>query len=94
MEATDVTYNSTFSDPPNDDLIPPNYFENLFDKGIIENLIDQRNLYSTQNMGKSINTSVIEMCQCIGIRILSGVVQMPKYRMYWADSNTLRAYVT
>jgi hypothetical protein len=31
MEATDVTYNSTFSDPPNDDLSPLNYFEKFID---------------------------------------------------------------
>ena len=80
-----VQCNSTFSDPPNDDLSPRNYFEKFIDNSIIENL-DQTNLYSTQKTGKSINTSVIEMCQFIGIHILVGVVQMPKYRMYWADS--------
>jgi hypothetical protein len=89
MEATDVTYNSTFSDPPNDDLSPPNYFEKFIDNTIIENLIDQTHLYSAQNTGKSVNTSVIEMCQFIGIRVLSVSVQMPKYRIYWTDSNTL-----
>jgi len=74
MEARDVTYNSTFSDPPNDDLSPLNYFEKFIDNSIIENLVDQTNLYSTQKTGKSINTSVIEMCQFIGIHILAGVV--------------------
>ena len=29
MEATDVTYNSTFSDPPNDDLSPLITLKNL-----------------------------------------------------------------
>jgi hypothetical protein len=81
-----VTYNPTFSDPPNNDLSPPNYFEKFIDNSIIENSVDQTNLYSTQKTGKSINTSVIEMCQFIGIHILAGVVRMPKYRMYWADS--------
>jgi hypothetical protein len=89
MEATDVTYNSTFSDPPNDDLSQPNYFEKFIDNTIIENLIDQTNLYFAQNTGKSVNTSVIEMCQFSGIRILSVSVQMPKYMIYWTDSNTL-----
>jgi hypothetical protein len=41
MEATDVTYNSTFFYPPNDDLSPLNYFEKFIDNSIIENLVDQ-----------------------------------------------------
>jgi hypothetical protein len=56
MEATDVTYNSTFSDPPNDDLSPPNYFEKFIDNSIIEYLIDQTNLYSTQKNRESLST--------------------------------------
>jgi hypothetical protein len=40
IEATDVTYNSTFSDPQNDDLRPLNYFEKLIDNSVIENLVD------------------------------------------------------
>jgi hypothetical protein len=78
METTDVTYKSTFSDTPNGDLSPPNYIEKFIDNSIIENLVDQTNLYSTQKTGKYINTSVIEMCQFIDIHISAGDVQMPK----------------
>ena len=79
-----MTYNSTFCDPPNDDLSPLNYFEKFIDNSIIENL-DQTNLYSAQKTGKSINTSVIEMCQFIGIHILAGVVQMPDGVGHWPE---------
>lgn len=86
MEAVDVSYNVAFTDPPIEDLSPLNYFEKFIDDNIVENFVEQTNLYSTQKTGKSINTSVIEMCQFIGIHILAGIVRMPKYRMYWANS--------
>ena len=85
MEPIDVTYNSTYSDPPND-VSPLNYFEKFIDNIIIQNLVDQTNLYFTQKTGKSISTSIFGMSQFLGIHILAGVVHMPKYRMYWADS--------
>lgn len=58
----------------------------MFDKSIIDNLVDQTNLYSVQKTGTSINTRVSEMEQFLGIHMMSGIIQMPSYRMFWGGS--------
>jgi hypothetical protein len=74
MEPIHLTYNFTYSDPPNDNISLFNYFEKFTDNSIIQNL-DQTNLYAALKTGKSINTSVLEISQFIGIHILGGVVR-------------------
>lgn len=75
-----------FSDPPDPELTPMAYFKYLFDDSIIENIANQTNLYSVEKNGSSINTSSREIQQFLGIHILSSIVKMPSYRMYWAES--------
>lgn len=81
----DIT-NIQFSPPPLDVLLPKEYFDLLFDRTIVQNMVQQTNLYSVQQRGNSINTTIAEMEQFLGIHILSGIIHMPSYRMYWADN--------
>lgn len=64
---------------------PLNYFKTFFDDKIIDKIVNETNLYSVQKDGTSINTSFAEISQFFGIQILSGIVRMPSYRMYWAN---------
>lgn len=64
---------------------PLEYFKMFFDDDIINNIVNQTNLYSVQKHGASVNTNFSEMCNYFGIHILSGIIPMPSYRMYWAQ---------
>lgn len=64
---------------------PLSYFKLFFDEDLIEEISEQTNLYSVQQKSTSVNTTFTEMCQFLGINILSGIVRMPSYRMYWAQ---------
>lgn len=57
----------------------------FFDNNFINNIASQTNLYACQKDGQSINKTYSEVCQFLGINILSGIVRMPSYRMYWAE---------
>ncbi|XP_046986987.1 piggyBac transposable element-derived protein 5-like [Schistocerca americana] len=85
LEAMDVQCAVQFSDPPSEKRSPLQYFESFIDETAIDNLVTQTNLYSTQVLGQSINTSANEMRQFIGIHLLSGIVSSSSYKIYWAN---------
>ncbi|XP_047118206.1 piggyBac transposable element-derived protein 2-like [Schistocerca piceifrons] len=85
-EEVDTSCNEVFSDPPGDELTPLQYFRTMCSDDIIQNLVEQRNLYRTQKTGASLDTNVREIEKYIGINILAGVVKIPSYRMYWAEA--------
>ena len=68
----------------NEILTPLSYFKMFFDNDIINNIAFQTNLYACQKDGNSINTTYSIVCQFLGINILTGIVRMSSYRMYWA----------
>ena len=43
-------------------------------------------MYCVQKTGRSLNTNKNEMEQFLGIYVIAGIVNMPSYRMYCADS--------
>lgn len=59
-------------------LLPREYFSMFIDDDIILNLVEQTNLYSMQKRGNSIGVSRSEM-----EHMISSIVKMPSYRMYW-----------
>lgn len=68
-------------------MTPYKYFKMFFfSNNIFDHLSKQTNLYTMQQTGVPINTTANEMEQFVGIHILSGIVKMPSYRMYWSDS--------
>lgn len=79
--------NTAFSDPPMEEMTPLQYFKYFFDDDLISEIADQTNLYSVQKTGKSVKTNPKEIEQFLGMQILSGIVKMPSYRMYWAEAS-------
>lgn len=82
----DTTFNENFSPPPDEILTPYEYFKTFCDDGVIDNLVYQTNLYSCQKTGTSINTNNHEMEVFLGIHLMTGLVKMPSYKHYWAES--------
>ena len=85
IEEVDAVCNTTFSDPP-DEITPFEYFKKMCRVKVIENFVEQSDLYCVQKTGRPLNTNKNEMEQFLGIHIMAGIVNMPNYRMYWADS--------
>jgi hypothetical protein len=52
---------------------------------IIDLVVQQTNLYSTQKTGSSINTTKEETEELIGMHLKMGIVQLPSYKMYWSQ---------
>lgn len=89
----------TYVDFPDDD--PLDYLYLFFSQDIFTDLVDQTNLYSVQQTGRSIQASENDMRDFISIHILMGIVEMPCYLDYWsnrfrysqiADIMTLKRY--
>ena len=78
-----------FSKAPEDfeELTPLSYFKQFFTDELIDQIVEETNLYSVQQTGKSIATTKNEIEQFIGIQIRMSIVRMTVYRHYWA-SNT------
>ncbi|KAF9422927.1 hypothetical protein HW555_001470 [Spodoptera exigua] len=70
-------------DFPDDD--PLNYFYLFFSEDIFTDLVEQTNLYSVQQTGKSIQVSEDEMRDFISMHIMMGIVEMPCYLDYWSN---------
>ena len=75
-----------FDVPPEnfEELTPLNYFQMLWNKGLNKLIAEQTNLCSVQEDGKSIATSEDEIKQFISIQMLTSLVDLPSYMMYWA----------
>src|SRR5215475_302093 len=71
---------------PDEEITPFEYFKQMCRDEVIENFVEQSNLYCVQKTGRSLNTNKNEMDQFLGIHIMAGIVNMPSCRMYWADS--------
>ena len=78
-----------FSLPPEDfeQLSPLWYFKQFWDDDMNLHLAHQTNLYSVQNSGLSIGTSLEEIEQLIGIQMRMGIVKMPNIESYWASES-------
>lgn len=70
---------------PDKILTPLNYFKKFFDDSIMNLFVEQTNLYSTQKSGRCVNTTYNELSNFLGIHVMSSIVRMPSYKMYWAQ---------
>lgn len=52
---------------------------------IMNLFVEQTNLYSTQKSGRCVNTTYNELSNFLGIHVMSSIVRMPSYKMYWAQ---------
>ena len=88
IRVDDISCNIRFVKPI-PDIAPLRYFKQLFTSEMIHRFTLETNLYSVQNSGTSINVTDKEIEQFFGIHILSGVVKVPRYDRYWANSTCL-----
>jgi len=65
---------------------PLQYFKRYFDTDIIEIIVDQTNLSSAQQTTLSVNTNVNEIEQFCGALLYMGIVSMPSYTDFWAQT--------
>lgn len=77
---TDEDYTSATATTPT----PVNYFLQLFSLICFQLITDQTNLYSCQRTGRSINSSVFEIQNFVGMLIMMGIVCLPAYTDYWS----------
>ncbi|KAK8376085.1 hypothetical protein O3P69_008660 [Scylla paramamosain] len=66
---------------------PLEYFKHFFDDDLLQMIIDESNLYATQERGSSLNLTVEELEQFIGTVLYSTIFHLPRTRMYWKKSS-------
>ena len=76
-----------YEDIPDEMKSPYKCFKQFFTNELLELVVENTNLYSTQKSGKCINTTVDKISTFIGMQMLMGLVKLPPYSDYW--SNTL-----
>jgi len=80
----DVDFSWTDGFPePLENFTPLEYFKLFVDDDIIDNIVEQTNIYSFQKHGSSVNTNKKEVEQFVSCSIMMGLVRMPSYKMYW-----------
>jgi len=82
----DVVCNTSFSDPPDEEITPFEYFIQTCRDEVIENFVEQTNLYCVHKTGRTLNTNKNELEHFLDIHIMAGIVNIPSYRMYWTDT--------
>lgn len=75
-----------FGPPPDELPSPYQYFKMFCDDSVFENFAAQTNLYSVQKTGSCVKTTAKEMEKFVGIHVISGVVKVPSYKMYWSET--------
>ncbi|KAF9807340.1 hypothetical protein SFRURICE_007055 [Spodoptera frugiperda] len=73
-----------YIDLPEDDS-PLSFFHLFFSQDILTNIVEQTNLYSVQQTGKSIQLTDEEFRDFLAIHVLMGIVVMPSYLDYWSE---------
>jgi len=89
IEEVDVACNTSFSDPPDEEITPFEYFKQMCRDEETENFVEQSNLYCVHKTGRTLKTNKNGIEQFLDIHIMAGIVNMPSYRMYWADTTRL-----
>lgn len=65
------------------------YFTKLFSFDIIDDIIEQTNLYSTQVTGTCIATDAKEITDFLSILLFMGIIDLPSYEDYWANGTRI-----
>ncbi|XP_049772360.1 piggyBac transposable element-derived protein 3-like [Schistocerca cancellata] len=77
---------------PEEPHLPITYFRQLLDDKIVENAVDQTNLYAIQkDISKPINTDKNEIEQFFGCRMYMSIYGLPSSRMYWKTTTRIPA---
>ncbi|XP_060870237.1 piggyBac transposable element-derived protein 3-like [Metopolophium dirhodum] len=73
-----------YSSIPQNISTPYQYFKMFLTDDILELISKHTNIYSSQKLDKSLETTVEEIKHYIGIEVLMGIVAMPAYTDYWS----------
>ena len=65
---------------------PLQYFWMVFTDKLIQDIVENTNLYSVQKTCKSVHTNVAEIKKIIGMNINMGVILLPSVYNYWSRS--------
>lgn len=70
--------------------MPVQTFERLFDDGVVKLIVDQSNLYASQNNNHSNFVLAEEELKIfIGVLLLSGYHKLPREPVYWSNDADL-----
>jgi len=58
IEVVDIVCNTSFSDPPDEEITPSEYFKQMYRDEVIENFVEQSNLYCVHKTGRTLNTKM------------------------------------
>lgn len=83
MKPSDIQWQGSFSDPPIETLEPIQYCHMFFQHELFSHILEQTNTYAAQS-GSNFRTDVTEVEQYVGILVKIGLVNMPRYKMYWS----------
>lgn len=69
---------------------PIDYFKDFYNNELLQNIVDQSNLFSVQkNPNEPLNLTIAELEQFLGICIGMSVYDLPRARMYWANDTRI-----
>ena len=63
----------------------PEYFKMFWTDDLTNLIVDNTNLYSIEQTGKSINTTKMEIEKFIGMHMKMGIIDLPSYILYWSN---------
>lgn len=79
-----LPWKGTLPDPPDKPLTPFIYFSKFVDKDLLNNIVEQSNLYALQcDVNKPLLLTVEELQAFIGIVFLMSIYGLPRTRMFW-----------
>lgn len=85
-----INRDTTFEPSSNSEVLDPlEYFTKFLSLDIINDIVDQTNIYSTQAMGKCLNTNPKEITDFFSILLFMGVINLPSYEDYWASDTRI-----
>lgn len=69
------------------DANPLQFFMLVFPLALVQILVDNTNLYAAQSVAQGwVDTTIDEMKAFLGLQILMGIIQLPRYTMYWSSN--------
>lgn len=80
-ESSGPTYQLPF------DANPLQFFMVIFPLALVQIIVDNTNLYAAQSVDQGwVDTTIDEMKAFLGLQILMGIIQLPRYTMYWSSN--------
>lgn len=89
VESSGPTYQLPF------DANPLQFFMVIFPLALVQIIVDNTNLYAAQSVDQGwVDTTIDEMKAFLGLQILMGIIQLPRYTMYWSSNKFMELLET